>query len=523
MRHRIWLPFATFGVLLLWALSALFDFSHAYILAGGSDNPLMVLTGQLPRWEPTPLGVGVASIGADIVKAIAGFMLVDAICNRALRWYTRVGAIVLSLLLATPTFMWSFRSAIGMAALAFGDTIAQRHTDKLIATSIATAMEATAARLKWLSGQTTCSDKGCISEQQEAAALRQELHSYRDELRSLKVVGAADPGGAVIASLTGWSSPAVTNLTIALFMLMLEIPSTIGLPALRLLTRLREDEPRPEPADPRTTHDRVVTTRPRPATTENVQNKAVENPPNDDKELANTENDLIRPNELADVDGMNFKSPSDEYHGVGVFPFGNQEAPSMRWSRSRRKSGASTPPARTPQREADRPRRGPPRGGKPPRNGPQGESDAPPRVRQGETARIERASKSLAALDASWSKTAETCPADDRTRGSAKEIAVEFSRAICARPEMSGLNINCQWIKQHYPVFCRSLGLICPPPYKDFAKELARLLPRKRRNRRPKNGKRSTSTWYCIPHPTPVKGKRKRAALGAWTPPCRRQ
>jgi hypothetical protein len=49
---------------------------------------------------------------------------------------------------------------------------------------------------------------------------------------------------------------------------------------------------------------------------------------------------------------------------------------------------------------------------------------------------------------------------------------------------------------------CRAIGLIRPPPYKDFAKELAHLLPRQRWDRRSRDGKRSTYTTYTIRHPT---------------------
>jgi hypothetical protein len=62
--------------------------------------------------------------------------------------------------------------------------------------------------------------------------------------------------------------------------------------------------------------------------------------------------------------------------------------------------------------------------------------------------------------------------------------------------------ISSDWIFRNYPLMCRAFGLTRPPPYKDFAKELAYLLPRKRSDRRPRDGKRSTETIYAIKHPT---------------------
>jgi hypothetical protein len=71
-----------------------------------------------------------------------------------------------------------------------------------------------------------------------------------------------------------------------------------------------------------------------------------------------------------------------------------------------------------------------------------------------------------------------------------------------AHPEFIGLRLSSDLVRKHYPLLCRSLGIVRPPPYKDFARELARLLPRKRSDQRPRDGKRNTSTWYWIPRPT---------------------
>jgi hypothetical protein len=116
-----------------------------------------------------------------------------------------------------------------------------------------------------------------------------------------------------------------------------------------------------------------------------------------------------------------------------------------------------------------------------------------------------------------WSKSAENCPADAVNEKSATELAIEFRRALYACPELIGMGLSSGWVREHYPLLCRSFGIRWPPPYKDFARELARLLPRKRRDRRPGDGgKRHTYTCYWMPRPGSTvvalsEEKRKRA------------
>src|SRR5262245_22369622 len=62
----------------------------------------------------------------------------------------------------------------------------------------------------------------------------------------------------------------------------------------------------------------------------------------------------------------------------------------------------------------------------------------------------------------------------------------------------SGCWIASTWIRAQYPLFCKSLHLVFPPPYKDFAHELAKLFSRRRREDR-ETGKRIRSyTVYYI-------------------------
>jgi hypothetical protein len=62
------------------------------------------------------------------------------------------------------------------------------------------------------------------------------------------------------------------------------------------------------------------------------------------------------------------------------------------------------------------------------------------------------------------------------------------------------MRVLASWIEGRYALFCASLGVRWPPPYKDFAKELAEEMDRKRHDMR-RNGKRETYTTYRVPDP----------------------
>jgi hypothetical protein len=119
-----------------------------------------------------------------------------------------------------------------------------------------------------------------------------------------------------------------------------------------------------------------------------------------------------------------------------------------------------------------------------------------------DAARLQLAEQSLGAMADTWAKAAETCPADAYNRMSAEELAVEFCRTVYAHSALIEFAITSDWISRNYPLMCRAFGLARPPPFKDFAKELANLLSRKRWDRRSRDGKRRTDTIYAIRHPT---------------------
>src|SRR5215831_13893931 len=98
--------------------------------------------------------------------------------------------------------------------------------------------------------------------------------------------------------------------------------------------------------------------------------------------------------------------------------------------------------------------------------------------------RLQRAEKAMKALEQAWRQQAEAPPASENGRrlDDAKRLAGEFRREIQGQRDLLGIALSSRWIRPNYPIFCRSLGIdMQPTPYKDFGRELAHLMPRKRR------------------------------------------
>ena len=132
----------------------------------------------------------------------------------------------------------------------------------------------------------------------------------------------------------------------------------------------------------------------------------------------------------------------------------------------------------------------------PPQRGPHG--GEPPL--QCDATPVQRAELALAGLEEAWARAADA-PQRGELVG-ARELAVEFRRLLRERPALVGMGISSKWIRGAYPLFARAHGV--GPPFKDFAKQLALLMPRRRADVR-EGGKRvGTATFYHVSAPTSV-------------------
>jgi hypothetical protein len=116
----------------------------------------------------------------------------------------------------------------------------------------------------------------------------------------------------------------------------------------------------------------------------------------------------------------------------------------------------------------------------------------------------QRAERVLDDLERAWQRRAEAPASDEAWHlDDVEKLALEFRRQFQTLPELIGARLNSSWVRQRYPLFCKSLGIHWEPPaYKDFAKKLAELMPRKRRETWREGRRVDTGTWYTIPDPT---------------------
>jgi hypothetical protein len=121
------------------------------------------------------------------------------------------------------------------------------------------------------------------------------------------------------------------------------------------------------------------------------------------------------------------------------------------------------------------------------------------------TAAIASAEVALDAVLKAWVLEAEAPQCGNRFgtgTGGARGFALRFRHTLQRHPALVNMQINSDWVRKHYPLFCEATGDIWPPPYKDFAHELADFMPRKRKERWQQGRRVDTATWYLVPDPS---------------------
>ena len=88
--------------------------------------------------------------------------------------------------------------------------------------------------------------------------------------------------------------------------------------------------------------------------------------------------------------------------------------------------------------------------------------------------------------------------------GDPKDLALQFRCFLQAQPDLVGWWIRGHWVRSTYPLLCQAEHVVVPPPYKDFAEQLALLVPRKRKEIWSKGKRIDTFTAYQIPDPAAV-------------------
>ena len=103
----------------------------------------------------------------------------------------------------------------------------------------------------------------------------------------------------------------------------------------------------------------------------------------------------------------------------------------------------------------------------------------------------------LGALTEGWRRTARS----KRSLGHwhARDAAHEFWRSLREQDSLVGLRLPSQWIEERYPIFCKAQSLSKAPPFKDFARELKRVMPKHRPETLVDGRRRAITTYTVMP------------------------
>ena len=119
-------------------------------------------------------------------------------------------------------------------------------------------------------------------------------------------------------------------------------------------------------------------------------------------------------------------------------------------------------------------------------------------------AAVQRAAETLRALELTWIQAADAPHSGPQRpyRRTPRDLAFQFMRGLQCHTVLVGMTIHRGWIQRCYEDFCEAQGVTWPPPYKDFARELASLMPRFRKEEWHEGERLRTATWYLVPEPT---------------------
>ena len=86
-------------------------------------------------------------------------------------------------------------------------------------------------------------------------------------------------------------------------------------------------------------------------------------------------------------------------------------------------------------------------------------------------------------------------------KGEPRSLAHAFRRCLQSRSELVHWGVASSWVRANYRPFCEAAGAAPPPPYKDFARELATVMPRRRVWRWCHGRRAGVGTYYAVRDP----------------------
>jgi hypothetical protein len=111
----------------------------------------------------------------------------------------------------------------------------------------------------------------------------------------------------------------------------------------------------------------------------------------------------------------------------------------------------------------------------------------------------QRAETAIKQLESDW--TAAIVAAQCAVNHGSRSLALAFRHTLQSRPELLNWGVVSQWVRSNYQPFCQAANVVAPPPYKDFAKELALATPRSRKWHWHEGRRTRVRTYYWVRDP----------------------
>jgi hypothetical protein len=114
--------------------------------------------------------------------------------------------------------------------------------------------------------------------------------------------------------------------------------------------------------------------------------------------------------------------------------------------------------------------------------------------------RVSPQDSALSGIVRVWKERATTAQQATPATVPARVLACQFRSCLQSEPALVGWRIPRKWVQSNYPIFCRALN-VAQVPYKDFANELAEVMPRKRLEKWSGGKRLWTHRYYLVQDP----------------------
>jgi hypothetical protein len=118
----------------------------------------------------------------------------------------------------------------------------------------------------------------------------------------------------------------------------------------------------------------------------------------------------------------------------------------------------------------------------------------------GAVVRVSPQENALSQIEQLWREQAATEKRELPARVDARVLACQFRSCLQSEPALIGWGVATSWVRETYPMFCEALHVV-PVPFKDFARELKTVMPKRRKSLWEAGKRLRTRRFYQVRDP----------------------